>query len=87
MLRNCCPTTVEGVLHLPRPRRDPSPDDLCGLHMCYLHVQDELLPAQRKMLLLLHEHYKEKRDVNDINTRGEDGEGDYGDGDKVYASD
>ena len=33
---------------------------------------------------------REKRDVNDIYgtyARGEDGEGDYGDGDKVYVSD
>ena len=31
MLRNCCPTAVEGVLHLPRPRRDPSPHHRCGV--------------------------------------------------------
>ena len=58
MLRNCCPTAVEGVLHLPRPRRDPSPDDPCGLRV---HVQDELPPAQRKMLLLLREQGEEGR--------------------------
>ena len=58
MLRNRRPTAVKGVLHLPRPRRDPSPDDSCGVHV---HVQDELPPAQRKMFLLLREQGEEGR--------------------------